>query len=109
MNLHRHHHMPTNLNRPTLVSVEKLSEADLDAARAAKNWPQRPVKPLPPMPFEPASYVAGMSRIEAAHAASEIDDDYEMTATDRVLRAWFWRVVLAVFLVAGAAVVAWLL
>lgn len=70
-------HMP-NLNRPTLVSVEKLSEADLDAARAAKNWPQRRVDPLPPMPFEPH---------QAAHAASEIHDDTPTTAGDRRVRA----------------------
>lgn len=90
-------HMP-NLNRPTLVSVEKLSEADLDAARAAKNWPQRRVDPLPPMDFQPH---------QAAHAASEVDDDWRepMTLADKIGRGLiFWGAIAFVGFVGYLAV-----
>ena len=68
-------HMP-NLNRPRIVSAEKLTEADIDRAIAERPWPQRRVEPLPPMPWPP----------EAAHAASEWDEPPEPpTWRDRLM------------------------
>jgi hypothetical protein len=104
MNLHRH---TMNLNRPACVPVDKLTAADIDeciARRQAELDAARP-KPLPPMSFEPASYVAGMSHIEAAHAASEIDDDLPTTASDRRIRAVLaWAYVAAICAVGYLAI-----
>lgn len=74
---YRPFHPPmANLNRPRIVSAEKLTEAELDAAIAARNWPQRRVEPLPPMPEQP----------EAAHAAIGWDDEPEPTTwRDRLM------------------------
>lgn len=91
------HHMP-NLNRPRIVSADKLTAADIDEciARRRQELDAARPKPLPPMDFQPH---------QAAHAASEIDDEPEpLTGGD-----WLWIRVLAwaslLIIVGGVALV----
>lgn len=87
------HHMP-NLNRPRLCEAKQLTEAELDAAIARQPRPKP--QPLPPMDFQPH---------QAAHAASEIDDDLPTTASDRRIRAVLaWAYVAAICAVGYLAI-----
>lgn len=84
--MQRLNHPMANMNTPRIVSADKLTEAELDAAIAnGTRAIQAPPKPLPPMDFRPAWY-------EVGHCASEVDDDEPEPMTQRtaLLRALVW-------------------
>ncbi len=93
-----------NLNIPRIVSADKLTEEELDEAIARAPRPFRVPQPLPPMQ-QPMDYLpqwyADAHAPEAAHAASEVDDDpprKPMTFLDWLcVRALAW-VCIAVFI-----------
>ncbi len=70
-----------NLNIPRIVSADKLTEEELDEAIARAPRPFRVPQPLPPMQ-QPMDYLpqwyADAHAPEAAHAASEVDDDEDL-------------------------------